>query len=142
MNNTIFGKTMEKVCNYVNVKFLTKWDGRFGAETMIAKPNFHSRSMFSENLIAVGLRNLEVKFSKPIYIGMCIDFSTFLKRRYCPRVLAQHIDDCELVVVFVETRIRTYLDYVSLPQVVVISHYDTSSGKICSRWSMQFLDES
>ncbi|XP_043275309.1 uncharacterized protein [Venturia canescens] len=39
---------------------------------MIAKPNFHSRSIFAENLIAVELRNLEVKFNKPIYVGMSI----------------------------------------------------------------------
>ncbi|XP_070157559.1 uncharacterized protein [Polyergus mexicanus] len=63
---------MENVRNHVDVKLLTKWDGRYGAEAMIAKPNFHSRSVFSENLVAVELRNLEVKFNKPIYVGMCI----------------------------------------------------------------------
>ncbi|XP_050457754.1 uncharacterized protein LOC126854768 isoform X2 [Cataglyphis hispanica] len=72
MNNAVFGKTMENVRNHVDVKLLTKWDGRYGAEAMIAKPNFHSRSVFSENLIAVELRKLEVKFNKPIYVGMCI----------------------------------------------------------------------
>ncbi|KYN39296.1 hypothetical protein ALC56_06320 [Trachymyrmex septentrionalis] len=43
-------------------------------EAMIAKPNFHSRSIFSEDLIAVELRKLEVKLNKPIYsyVGMCI----------------------------------------------------------------------
>ena len=41
-------------------------------EAMIAKPNFHSRSVFSENLIAVELRKLEIKLNKPIYVGMCI----------------------------------------------------------------------
>ncbi|XP_018393244.1 PREDICTED: uncharacterized protein LOC108772246 [Cyphomyrmex costatus] len=51
---------------------LTKWEGRYGAEAMIAKPNFHSRSVFSENLVAIELRKLEVKFDKPIYVGMCI----------------------------------------------------------------------
>ena len=45
---------------------------RYGAEAMIAKPNFHSRSVFAENLIAVEMRKLEVKFNKPIYVGMCI----------------------------------------------------------------------
>lgn len=39
---------------------------------MIAKPNFHSRSIFSENLVAVEMRKLEVKFDRPIYVGMCI----------------------------------------------------------------------
>ncbi|XP_036139531.1 uncharacterized protein LOC118644648 [Monomorium pharaonis] len=72
MNNAVFGKTMENVRTHVDVKLLTKWDGRYGAEAMIAKPNFHSRSVFSENLIAIELRNLEVKFNKPIYVGMCI----------------------------------------------------------------------
>ncbi|KYN09798.1 hypothetical protein ALC57_18080, partial [Trachymyrmex cornetzi] len=72
MNNAVFGKTMENVRDRVDVKLLTKWEGRYGAEAMIAKPNFHSRSVFSENLIAIELRKLEVKFDKPIYMGMCI----------------------------------------------------------------------
>jgi len=72
MNNVIFGKTMENVRNHVDVKLITKWDRRYDAEAMIAKPNFHSRSVFAENLIAVEMRKLEVKFNKPIYVGMCI----------------------------------------------------------------------
>ncbi|KYN16525.1 hypothetical protein ALC57_11209, partial [Trachymyrmex cornetzi] len=66
MNNAVFGKTMENVRDLVDV------EGRYGAEAMIAKPNFHSRSVFSENLVAIELRKLEVKFDKPIYVGMCI----------------------------------------------------------------------
>ncbi|KYN12732.1 hypothetical protein ALC57_15091, partial [Trachymyrmex cornetzi] len=62
MNNAVFGKTMENVRNHVDVKLITKWDGLYGAEAMIAKPNFLSRSVFAENLIAVELRKLEVKF--------------------------------------------------------------------------------
>ena len=72
MNNAVFGKTMENVRNHVDVKLCTKWEGRYGAEAMIAKPNFHSRSVFAENLIAVELRRLVVKLNKPIYVGMCI----------------------------------------------------------------------
>ncbi|XP_018302107.1 uncharacterized protein, partial [Mycetomoellerius zeteki] len=72
MNNAVFGKTMENVRDHVDVRLVTRWDGRYGAEAMIAKPNFHSRSVFSEDLIAVEMRKLEVKLNKPIYVGMCI----------------------------------------------------------------------
>jgi len=70
MNNAVFGKTMKNVLNHIDVKLITKWDGRYGAEAMIAKPNFHNRSVFAKNLIAVELRKLEVKFNKPIYVGI------------------------------------------------------------------------
>jgi hypothetical protein len=72
MNNAVFGKTMENVRNHANVRLVTRWDGRNGAEAMIAKPNFHSRSVFAENVIAIEMRKLMVKFNKPIYVGMCI----------------------------------------------------------------------
>jgi len=71
MNNAVLGKTMENVRNHVDVKLLTKWNGRY-AEAMIPKSNFHSQSVFSENLVAVELSKLEVKFNKPIYVEMCI----------------------------------------------------------------------
>ncbi|KMQ89466.1 hypothetical protein RF55_10901 [Lasius niger] len=72
MNNAVFGKTMENVRNHVDVRLVTQWDGRYGAEAMISKPNFHSRNIFSENLVAVELRKLSVELDKPIYVGMCI----------------------------------------------------------------------
>ncbi|XP_070531293.1 uncharacterized protein, partial [Cardiocondyla obscurior] len=72
MNNAVFGKTMENIRNRVDVRLLTQWDGRYGVEAMIAKPNFHSRSIFAENLVAVELRKLKVKLDKPIYVGMSI----------------------------------------------------------------------
>jgi len=28
MNNAIFGKAMENVCNHVDMRLLTRWDGR------------------------------------------------------------------------------------------------------------------
>ncbi|XP_070522397.1 uncharacterized protein [Cardiocondyla obscurior] len=64
MNNAVFGKTMENVRNHVDVRLVTHWEGRFGAEALIAKPNFHSRSIFAENLVAIEMHKLAVKFNK------------------------------------------------------------------------------
>jgi len=72
MNNAVFDKTMENVRNHVDVRLLTRWEGRYGAEAIIAKLNFHSRSVFLENLVAIEMCKLEMKFNKLIYVGMCI----------------------------------------------------------------------
>jgi len=46
--------------------------------------------------------------------------STFTIERYGSRILAQHVNDGENVMVtFVETRVWMHLDDISLPQVIV-----------------------
>jgi len=97
---------MENVRNHVDVKLITKWDRRYGAEAMIAKSNFHSRSVFAENLIAVEMRKLEVKFDKPIYVGMCIldiskvclyEFHEYMSPMYRDKCKIMHTDTDSLI---------------------------------------------
>ncbi|XP_066600092.1 uncharacterized protein [Prorops nasuta] len=72
MNNAVFGKTMENVRNRVDVRLVSRWEVRYGTEAMIAKSNFHSRTIFSENLVTIELTKLAAKFDKPIYVCMSI----------------------------------------------------------------------
>jgi len=65
---------MENVRNHVDMRFLMRWDERFGAEAMIAKPNFHND--FLENLVAIEMRKLEMKFDKLIYVLFITQYLT------------------------------------------------------------------
>lgn len=99
MNNVVFGKTMENVRKHVDVKLVTHWEGRYGAEALIAKPNFHSRSVFDENLAAMQLTKTEVYLNKPIYVGLCVlDLSKTLVYDFHYDYMNSQFDDrCKLL---------------------------------------------
>jgi hypothetical protein len=129
MNNAVFGKTMENVRNHVDIKLLTKWEGRYGAEALVAKPNFHSRSVFAENVIAVELRKMVVKFNKPIYVGMCIlDVSkTCLYEFHYEYMLPLYRDKCKIVYTDTDSLIyHLECDDVYETMKHNIARYDTS----------------
>lgn len=72
MNNAVFGKTMENVRNHVDVKLVSKWEGRYGLQILISKPNFKRNVVFNENLVACELRRLNVYMTKPMIVGTAI----------------------------------------------------------------------
>ncbi|XP_065660200.1 uncharacterized protein LOC136084050 [Hydra vulgaris] len=69
MNNSVFGKTMENIENRVDVRLITK---REEAIKLASKPNYESRTIYDENLIAIHMERTELIYNKPIYLGMCI----------------------------------------------------------------------
>ena len=99
MNNSVYGKTMENVGKHVNIELVTKWEGRCGAEALISKPNFHSRSIFSENIVAVELRKTKILFSKPIYVGLSVlDISkTLIYDFHYDYMLREYANKCKLM---------------------------------------------
>ncbi|KYN38697.1 hypothetical protein ALC56_06918 [Trachymyrmex septentrionalis] len=103
MNNAVFGKTMENVRNHVDVKLLT---------------------VFAENLIAVELRKLEMKFNKPIYVGMCIlDISKVcLYEFHHEYMLPLFSDKCKIM--------YTYTDSLLLYRVECEDFYETMKRDI------------
>lgn len=69
VSNAVFGKAMENVRKYKNVQLLTDAEKM---KKVASKPQFIQSKIFTEDLVAVNLRHLNVKLFKPIYIGMSI----------------------------------------------------------------------
>lgn len=79
MNNSVFGKTLEDGERRVDVKLVNQWcDSRNKtkkftcADKLIARPNFHSATVLSENLVAVQMKPERVILDKPIYVGFAV----------------------------------------------------------------------
>ena len=69
MNNSVFGKTIENIRKRQNV-FLV--DNRKQAIKLSNRPNFDRCTIFDKNLIAIHMKNTEVYFNKPVYVGQAI----------------------------------------------------------------------
>ena len=69
MNNAIFGKIMEDVRNYRDIKLVTTNKRR---SQLVSEPNYHTSKYFSEHLIAIEIKKTKVKMNKPIHLGMSI----------------------------------------------------------------------
>ncbi|GFU36917.1 uncharacterized protein NPIL_174171 [Nephila pilipes] len=99
MNNSIFGKTMENVRRRVDIRLCSTEEQ---ARKLIAKSNFNRRTIFSENLMAVHLKKTNIKFFKPIHVGMTIlDLSKvlmysfhyeYMKHRYDSKIKLMYTD--------------------------------------------------
>ena len=69
MNNSVFGKTMENIRNRVDIRLVTR---ESHAKRLTCKPNYQHHTIFCENLTAVHMKKVSLKFNKPVYLGMSI----------------------------------------------------------------------
>ena len=69
MNNSVFGKTIENIRKKQNIELVDK---RKRALKLSSRPNFDRCTIFDRNLFAVHMKNTEVYFNKPVYVGQAI----------------------------------------------------------------------
>ena len=67
MNNAVFGKTMENVKKYRNIKLVTTERRR---NYLVSEPNYHTTEFFTENLIAIEMRKTQILMNKPVYLSI------------------------------------------------------------------------
>ena len=69
MNNSVFGKTMENVRKHKDIKLVTTDERR---NQLVSEPNDHTTKKFSENLIAIEMKETKVKINNLVYLGLLI----------------------------------------------------------------------
>ena len=58
---------MESVRKHRDIKLVTTDEKR---NKLVSEPNYHTTKPFSENLLAIEMKNTKVKMNKPIHLGM------------------------------------------------------------------------
>ena len=65
MNNAVFGKNMENVRKYGDMKLITIEEKR---SCLVSGHNYHPKKWFSENLLAKEVKKIKVSMNKPVNI--------------------------------------------------------------------------
>ena len=109
MNNSVFGKTIENVRNYRDIKLVTSEKRR---KRLVSEPNYHAHKKFSDHLMAIEMKKTKVKMTKPIYLGLSIlDISKtlmykfwydYIKPKYEDRAKLCYMDT-DSFVIYIET---------------------------------------
>ena len=71
MNNSVFGKTMEKIRKRVNVKLVRSHE-KERLRKLIASPRHPWFTIFDSDLAAIQMHKSKLELNKPVYVGMSI----------------------------------------------------------------------
>ena len=69
MNNAVFGKTMANVRKHRDIKLVTTEKRR---NYLVSESNYHTTKKFSENLLAIEMRKIQILMNKPVYLGLSV----------------------------------------------------------------------
>ena len=71
-----FGKTMENVTKYRDIKFVSTERRR---KYLVSEPNYHTTKFFIGYLLAIEMEKTEILINKTVYLGLSIlDLSKIL----------------------------------------------------------------
>lgn len=137
--NSVYGKSFENVLKHRNIKLVTRWapEGKkLCAQTLIAKPNFHSISQFSDEFAAIEMKPLEIKLNRPIYIGFVVlEYSKYVMADFFYNYLRVKFADHAISLEYTDTDCF-------LIKVESANFYDMIRGDIAKYFDTSEMDES
>ena len=81
MKNAVFGKTMENVRKHRNIKLIPTEIKR---NYLVSELNYHTTKFFTENLLAIEMRKIQILMNKPLYLGLSIsELSKTVMYEFC-----------------------------------------------------------
>ena len=69
MNNAAFGKTMENVRKYRDIKLLTIKRRR---NYLMSERNYHTKNFFTKNWLAMQMKKAQIIINQPLYLALSI----------------------------------------------------------------------
>ena len=67
--NAAFAKTIENVRKHSGIKLATTERGR---NYLVSDPNYHTKKIFTEHLLAIETKKSEILLNKPLHLGLAI----------------------------------------------------------------------
>ena len=69
MNNAVFKKIMENLRKHrVNTLVTTERRSNY----VVSEPSYHTTKFFTENLLAIEIKKIEILINKPVYLGASV----------------------------------------------------------------------
>ena len=69
INNSVFGKTIENVRKHREIRLVTTDKIR---NQLVPEPNYHKTKWFSEDFLAIEMKQTIIKRNEPVYLGLSI----------------------------------------------------------------------
>ena len=69
MNNSVFGKIIENVRKLRDIKLVTTEKRR---NCLVPEQNYHAKKNFSESLVAIQIKKIQILLNKSVYLGLSI----------------------------------------------------------------------
>ena len=106
MNNSVFGKTMENIRKYRDIKLVNNKEDYL---KQVMKPNFKGGVLMGADLMSCEMGKVKVKMNKPVYLGQAIlDLSKTIMYGFHYDYMKRKYDESDLKLLYMDTDSLVY----------------------------------